>query len=223
LKYLILNTIGPPLVGGVMRLLRLTLRIEYRNEERVYALARERGSIIFAFWHHDLVVTALTSEYLTRNGAGRFVVLASPSRDGELLARTVKRFGVEAVRGSSSHGARRGVIALERRIRDGRNVGVAVDGPLGPRHKAKIGVALIAKDTGAPIVPFTVHHERAWRVRSWDRTEIPKPFSRIVATLHEPIDVPPDATRDDLERVRAQVEQVLLEFSDNITQHAPNK
>jgi lysophospholipid acyltransferase (LPLAT)-like uncharacterized protein len=210
LKYVVLHRIAPPLVSIGLRLLRLTLRIDYQNEQDVYALARERHGILFAFWHHDLLVTALTGARLSRRGAGRFVVLASPSDDGELLARTVRRFGVDAVRGSSSHGARAGLAALEQRVKQGRNIGVAVDGPLGPRHVAKVGVAFVARVTGAPIVPFSVRHEHAWHIRSWDRTVVPRPFSRIVATFHEPIDVPPDASRDDLEQVRAQVEAILL-------------
>jgi len=152
---------------------------------------------------------------IVRPQPSRGAVLASPSEDGELLAATVRRFGLDAVRGSSTRGARSGLKGLERYVESGGHIGIALDGPLGPRHRAKPGATLIARNTGAPIVPFTVRHERAWRLRSWDRTEIPKPFSRSVATFHEPIYIAPDADRDELERSLGGVVQVLNEETDN--------
>jgi len=210
-KYVVLRAIVPRLISGALRLLRRTLRIEYRNEERVFEFIDKKRPIVLAFWHGDMATVLFATCDYARRQIGPCAVLASLSEDGELLARTVQRFGIDAVRGSSSRGARSGLIGLERFLLNGGNVGIAVDGPRGPRHSVKLGIALIAKDTGAPIIPFTVHYQRSWRFRSWDHTEVPKPFSRCVATFHEPIIVPPTADRDDLERIRARVEQVLLE------------
>jgi len=210
LKYVILHAVVPPLVAGALRLLRRTLRIEYRNDERVLALTGKKLPIVFAFWHGEMLMALFTACDYARRQVGRYAALASLSEDGELLARTLQRFRFDAVRGSSRHGARSGLKGLERYLANGGNVGVAVDGPLGPRHSAKMGVALLARNTGAPILPFTVQYERSWRLRSWDRTEIPRPFSRTVVTFHEPITVPPAADRDELERIRARIEQILL-------------
>lgn len=211
LKYVLLQAIGPPLIVGTFRLLRKTLRIEFRNDDQVVELMRGGARGILAFWHADMVMTLFASVHMYERQVGRGAVLASLSEDGELLARTVQRFGLDAVRGSSSRGARSGLIGLERYVKNGGHAAVAVDGPRGPRHVAKLGVPVIARNTGALIFPFTVRYGRSWRLRSWDRTEIPKPFSHCVATFHEPIAVGPTADRDELERARTRIEEVLLQ------------
>jgi len=210
LKHALLRTIGPPILRAVLRLLRLTLRIEYRHDESIWDCVRKGRTIAVAFWHSDMLVVLYTAVDYMKRGVGRVAVLASLSEDGELLARTVRPFGVDVVRGSSSRGARSGLKGLERFLKETGHVGVAVDGPRGPRREAKPGVAVLAKETGCPIFPYTVSYDRAWRLRSWDRTEIPRPFSRCVVTFHEPIHVSQDAGRDELERARAHIEWILL-------------
>jgi len=209
-KYIVLNAIFPPLIAGALWLLRQTLRIEYRNDQPIFDFAGQKRSVIFAFWHCDMVMAFLAGRDYFRRGIGRGAVLASLSEDGDLLARTLRRFGMDAVRGSSSRGARSGLKGLEHYLAERGHVGIAVDGPRGPRHQAKIGVALTARNAGAPILPLTVHYDRSWHLRSWDRTEVPRPFSRCVVRFDQPVIVPPTADRDELERVRAHVEQVLL-------------
>jgi len=210
LKYFFLLTFVPPLIAFALWLLRLTLRIEYRNDQPMLDFVKKKRTIVFAFWHADLAMVLFVARDYTRR-VGHIGVLASRSEDGELLARTLRIFGFDAVRGSSSRGARAGLVGLEQYLAKHGHIGIAVDGPRGPRHKTKVGVALIARNAGAPIIPFNIQYERVWRLRSWDRTEIPKPFSRCIFTFHPPITVPLSAERDDLERVREQVETILLE------------
>jgi len=210
-KYVILRAIAPPLISGALRLLRRTLRIEYRNDERVFEFVRRNRPIIFAFFHNDMMMLLFAFSDFAKRAFGRGAVLASPSEDGELLAQTARRFGLDTVRGSSTRGARAGLKGLEEYVAGGGHIGIAVDGPRGPRHVAKLGAAFIGKNTSAPIIPTTIHYERSWRLRSWDRTEIPRPFSRCVVTFHEPILVAPTANRDDLEQVRARIEHILLQ------------
>jgi len=210
LKHALLRTFAPALVRASLRLLRCTVRIEYRHEEKAFELARGGRTIAFAFWHCDMIaVLFAASDYMKRQ-LGRIAVLASLSDDGELLARTVQPFGVDVVRGSSSRGARSGFKGLERHLNEAGHVGVAVDGPRGPRQVAKLGVTVLAKDSGCPIIPFTVRYDRSWTFNSWDRTIVPKPFSHYVATFHDPIAVPPSADRAELERARSRIEQILL-------------
>jgi hypothetical protein len=210
-KRVLLRSIVPPLIAGALWLLRRTIRIEYRNDAPMLEFVGRKRSIVFAFWHADMVMILFATSDYYRRGLGRAAVLASLSQDGEVLARTVRRFGVDPVRGSSSRGARSGLKGLEHYLAATGHVGIAVDGPRGPRHTAKMGVVLTAKHTGAPIIPFSVRYEHSWRFRSWDRTEIPRPFSRCTVTFHEPITVAPTASREELERVRARVEQILLQ------------
>jgi len=214
LKYAILRAVGPWLIGSALWLLRRTLRMKFRYDDAIVVQARKGTSFILAFWHCDMIAALFVAAHMIKRGVGNCSVLASLSEDGELLARTVRRFGVGAVRGSSSRGARSGLKGLESHINAGGHVGLAVDGPRGPRHNAKIGVALIAKDTGALILPMTVRYERSWRFKSWDRTELPKLFSRCEATFHSPIAVTPTADRHELELARARVEQILLRQSE---------
>jgi len=209
-KYAVLNTLGPPLIAGAVRLYRRLIRIEYRNAERMLDLVRQGKALIFVFWHGDLLQVAFAYMDMKKRRLGRSAILASQSPDGELLARTVGRLGVEAVRGSSSRGGLSSLKGLGRFLRDGGHIGIAVDGPVGPRRRAKAGAVALARETGAPILPFSLRYTKTWRVGSWDRTEIPRPFSRCVATFHEPITVAHDAGRDEIERVRKQIEEVLL-------------
>lgn len=210
LKYKILLAIVPRLVSGLLKLLRFSLKLEYRNSEIVAECARRKQPTILAFWHHEFLIGTLIGRDLIRRGVPVFV-LASLSEDGELLARTARRLGILPVRGSSTRGARSGLKAMEERLREGGCATLAVDGPTGPRHVAKLGAALMARDTGALILPATVRYGAHWRAKSWDRTMIPKPFTRCTVAFHEPMCVAPGAGRDELERVRGQLERVLLD------------
>ena len=198
-----------------MRLLRLTLRTSIRHEQEVLALDGEGQHLICAMWHGDMIMAPEAYRSLRKRGLKRVAILASLSRDGETLARAVRRMGFDTVRGSSSRGARSGLKAMQRYLETTGHVVVAVDGPRGPFHQAKLGVALLARNAGSRIVPMTLAYSRSWRLRSWDRTAIPLPFSRCTITLHPTIAVPPDADRDELERIRALVERTLLDAAGN--------
>jgi hypothetical protein len=140
-------------------------------------------------------------------------VLTSRSRDGELVARWIRRFGLEPVRGSSSRGGADAVRLLARAIRAGREVVVVPDGPRGPREVLKPGVIALARLSGAPIVPTAVGASREWRLRSWDEFRIPQPFARCVVRFGEPIHVSRAADRPGEEAVRKEVEAALRGLS----------
>jgi lysophospholipid acyltransferase (LPLAT)-like uncharacterized protein len=135
--------------------------------------------------------------------------LTSRSRDGEIVARWIRRFGLVPVRGSSSRGGGEALRALTRVLRDGRDVVVVPDGPRGPREVLKPGVIVLARLSGAPIVPVAVGASREWRLRSWDEFRIPQPFARCVVRFGEPIRVPRTADRAAAEAARKEVEAAL--------------
>ncbi len=162
---------------------------------------------IYAVWHGRVLL--LPHLY----GWRRARILASRSRDGELVTRFVMRFGLEAVRGSSSRGGAEALRLLARSLRDGHDVVVVPDGPRGPREMVKAGVVALARLTGAPIVPIAVGASAEWRLRSWDEFRVPRPFARCVVRFAEPIRVPGDADRAAEEAARKEVEAALRALS----------
>jgi lysophospholipid acyltransferase (LPLAT)-like uncharacterized protein len=194
--------LGPALGAGALRALVATLRVR-REEDAIAALWAARAPLIYAVWHgRGLLLPRLYGRRACR-------VLTSRSRDGELVARWMARFGLVPVRGSSSRGGSEALRRLARALREGHEVVVVPDGPTGPREVLKAGVITLARLSGAPIVPMAVGASREWRLHSWDEFRIPKPFGRCVIRFGEPIRVPADADRAAEEAARKEVEAAL--------------
>ena len=189
---------------GTVLLSTCHVRIFGREIEKKYFEDNPGQSLIYASWHRGVIY----SIFFYRNT--RFVAMASTSDDGEIAAQGAKRFGWKVVRGSST---RRGSQALREMIsltQKGYNAGLVVDAPRGPAHVSKPGVIVLAKKSGIPLLTGIWSADRYWRVNSWDRTIIPKPFSRIVGLYSDTlIKVPPDASREDCEMYRQQLDQQL--------------
>jgi len=188
------------LAAGAIRLLRATLRLRHDGDARVREWEAEGRHFILAFWHRHL----LLMPYAYR---GRGVsVLVSRSRDGELIARTVERFGIHAARGSSSRGGAAGLRALLRQARAGLDVAFTPDGPRGPRGVVQPGVLLAAASTGWPIVPVGWAARPCRRLASWDRMVVPLPGARLLFVYGEPLWVKRGA---DLDPAAATLQQHL--------------
>jgi lysophospholipid acyltransferase (LPLAT)-like uncharacterized protein len=185
----------------LIRAMVATCRVTCQNRE-VLERAQRGEAFIGALWHHDLVFFA---DLLRGSG---FTVLSSRSRDGEIGARVAQRLGLRTVRGSSSRGAEEALAELIEIARRGGCVGFVADGPRGPSGVAKMGPIVAAKLSGRPIVPMACAIRGGLRLRSWDRMRVPL-FARIVARAGEPIAVPPDATREDCERLRVRLQDEL--------------
>jgi lysophospholipid acyltransferase (LPLAT)-like uncharacterized protein len=140
--------------------------------------------------------------------------MTSRSFDGEYIARFIQRFGYGASRGSSSRGGVGALVEMVRLMRAGRPTGFAIDGPRGPRHEAKLGAVLLAKKTGAPLLPFTINPAHYYAAPSWDRFQIPLPFSRARVRIAAPIYVPADADDDLLNAKRAELQRALDAIDD---------
>lgn len=196
------RAVGPSLGTLALRALARTLRIR-REEGAVAPLWAARVPVIYAVWHGRVLL--LPYLYGPRGGG----VLTSRSRDGELVARWIARFGLVPIRGSSTRGGGEALRRLARELRDGAEVVVVPDGPTGPREVAKPGVVALARLSGAPIVPVAVGASREWRLGSWDEFRIPQPFARCVVRFGEPMRVRLDADRAALEAARKDVEAAL--------------
>jgi lysophospholipid acyltransferase (LPLAT)-like uncharacterized protein len=175
---------------------------------------RERRSVILSFWHNRSFLAAhVLDRELWRRGHP-VLVLASLSRDGELVARLAKLLGLAVVRGSASRGGRDAVRALYRAMKkDGASPVMIPDGPRGPLYELKIGVAILAQVSRAPILPLGMAARRFSTLKSWDRLIVPWPFSRIAVVVGEPRTVERGLSAEDLERERRRLQSLLDELT----------
>ena len=166
--------------GGVLRALAATWRIRVVGGEHLTGLRRARQPFVFACWHGELL--ALLWHH-RRQGVH---VLISEHRDGELVARVAEGLGFATVRGSTTRGGGRALLALSRLLQEGKEIAVTPDGPRGPARAYAPGALVAAQRAGAPLLLVSMAVDRAWRLRSWDRFLIPKPFARITVAYGEP-------------------------------------
>lgn len=164
---------------ALLRVWGRTLRFEISEADRVYLESRE-GPVILVLWHNRLFAAA---EIFRRHlGSKRVNALISASRDGAWLSAFFEMAGVGIVRGSSSNLGREALHGLAERLRAGEDVGLTPDGPRGPVYQLKGGGVILARKTGATSLLFGINFDRAWRVPSWDRFYIPKPWSTVRLT-----------------------------------------
>lgn len=187
----------------VVGLLCRSLRLRVVGGDRREALHRRHGAVCGCCWHALMLVPL----FHNRHSAG--CALVSEHRDGELIARVLRRLGYTLVRGSTTRGAARALVQLVRAAREGRDLAFTPDGPRGPRYVAQPGVVYVAAKTGCPIIPVGFAAARYWEFHSWDRFRLPKPFSRAELRYGEPLHVPPHLTEDDVELWRQRVEDAL--------------
>jgi lysophospholipid acyltransferase (LPLAT)-like uncharacterized protein len=191
----------------LIRAVGSTLRFTVEGREHWDEAARAGRLPVYTFWHDRI----FAGTYFFRDR--RIVVMTSRSFDGEYIARFIQRLGYGAVRGSSTRGGVGALVELARLVRRGCPAGFSIDGPRGPRHVAKMGAVLLAKKTGQAVLPFGVNAERFWSLKSWDRMQIPKPFSRVRVRFAPPINVPAEADESTLNAKRDELQRALEQVS----------
>jgi len=180
-----------------------TVRIQFVNKAVPDRLASEGKNIIYAFWHGRQFLL-----FHSHRNTG-IVIPASESRDGEIQARILKYFGFDVVRGSSKRKGDRALLGLVDRLRKGKDLALAVDGPRGPIYEAKQGVTYLAGKLNKPIVPVITSAERFWLLEKiWDKYLLPKPFTRGVIIYGEAI-VVNGIGEEELEMKRKELEAAL--------------
>lgn len=187
-----------------IRLISATVKFEVHGMEHFDEVAASGRVPIYAFWHDRIF---LGTYFFRRRG---IVIMSSQSFDGEYIARFIQRLGYGAIRGSSTRGGVRALVEMIRSMREGLPMGFSVDGPKGPRYEVKPGPVALAAKTGNPIVPFVLEPRSCWTLTSWDRMQIPLPFTRCLVSVSQPIDVPDDADAETIEAKRQELERVLL-------------
>ena len=158
---------------------------------------------VWVFWHRCIV----PATWFFRDR--RIAVMTSSSFDGEYIARIIEKFGFEPVRGSSTRGGVRALLGMHTVIGDGRTAAFTIDGPKGPRYVAKPGPVLLARNTQTPLVAFHLAVHDAWVLNSWDQLMIPQPFSKVSLHISRMMNIPKDASHDDLARYHAEMQAAL--------------
>jgi hypothetical protein len=191
--------VGYPAIAALGR----TFRWREDGVQHLQSVQASGRQPILALWHGRILPATI---YFRDRGV---VALTSQNFDGEWIARIMQRFGYAQARGSTSRGARRALLQLTREMAKGRPAAFTVDGPRGPAYRAQPGAVWLAKATGNPVVPFHIESDRCWTVRSWDRAQVPKPWSRVAIAIGAPLEVPGDADETVIEQMRAELEQRL--------------
>lgn len=168
----------------IVGLLGRTWRVRYVNDAALREARRTKQPVVIVIWHGQLL------PHLWVHRGQNISVLVSEHRDGEIIARVSEALGYRPVRGSSSRGASRALVAMVREIQAGYDVGITPDGPRGPNHSFAPGALLVAQRANCPVIPFGAHVSRAWHLGSWDRFAIPKPFARVTIAYGDPIPPP---------------------------------
>ncbi|MBA2432621.1 MAG: lysophospholipid acyltransferase family protein [Chthoniobacterales bacterium] len=194
------------------RLLQLwarTLRFEIEDRAGVVGTAPNER-YIGALWHNRLLLLPhVLKHYLPqRQGAA----LISASRDGDLLADLVQRFGYNVVRGSSSRKGVTAMLQLADVMARGRDAVMTPDGPRGPVYRLGGGIVFLAQKSGAGVVPINMEYSSSWRLRSWDRFILPRPFSKVRVIFAEPHRVPPTNTEAEFEAERLRLQNAMMQI-----------
>lgn len=193
-----IGSVGYP----VLKALGSTWRWRVSGAEHDEAIRAAGLHPILALWHGRILPATL---YFQRRGV---VAMTSENFDGEWIARIMGRFGYGAARGSSSRGGSRALLQLVRQVQS-NDVAFTVDGPRGPALAAQPGAVWLSKATGNPLMPFHCEAAASWTLNSWDRTQIPKPFTTVAMAIDTPLYVPRDADEQELEEWRLKLERSL--------------
>jgi lysophospholipid acyltransferase (LPLAT)-like uncharacterized protein len=192
-------------IVGYRAIAALGATLSWRTEglDHYDAVVSSGRQPIMAFWHGRILPATY---YFRRRG---IVVITSENFDGEWIAGIIERFGYGTARGSTSRGGQRALLQLKRALEAGQPAGFTIDGPRGPARVAQPGAVWLAKATGHPVLPFHLEANRHWTMKSWDRTQVPKPFATVSMAMGAPIHVPAGADDQGIEAARVDLESRL--------------
>lgn len=170
---------------------------------------RPSRSLIFALWHNAMFAwpRAYKKYWPERTGA----ILTSASRDGEVVAGAIEEMGATPVRGSSSRRGAAALIELKHWIQRGYDIAITPDGPRGPSQVLQPGMVKLAQGLGVTILPMRLIYDRPWRLKTWDRFQIPRPFSRVQLHIGPYVEVPAELDAAGFERERLRIETLMRE------------
>ncbi len=213
---------GSILIGvgaGLARWIMLTLGWTWKTrvvagQQYLDALLAKPRAVILSFWHNRLF---LSGPFVYKSLLGKglpITLLASQSRDGELVTRVCKRWGIHTVRGSASRGGLQAMRAIHRAIKRQQSSPIMIpDGPRGPLYYFKPGVVVLAQMSQAPILPYGIAARKFWSLESWDRIVVPRPFTDVAVVIGEPQLVSRELSSEQLETERQRLEEMLNDLT----------
>lgn len=198
------------LIAVGFRLLQLWARtLRYEIDDRLGVVGKPiNENYIAALWHNRLLLISYVLKRFTphRPGAG----LISASRDGDLVTDLTERFGFDVVRGSSSRLGASAILELTAVLASGRDVLITPDGPRGPAYDLGPGIIFLAQKSGAAVVPINMEYSAYWRVKSWDKFILPRPFSKVRVIFGPPHHVKSTRTPDEFEAERLRLQNAMM-------------
>jgi len=198
------------LIALGFRLLQIWARtLRYEIEDHLGAVGRPvNENYIGALWHNRLLIFPFVLRRFFPNRRG--AALISASRDGDLLADAIERFDFDVVRGSSSRLGASAILQLTDVLTSGRDVVITPDGPRGPAYELGPGIIFLAQKSGAPVVPVNMEYSSCWRLKSWDRFILPRPFSKVRVIIGQSHHVRSTSTPEEFETERLRLQGVMM-------------
>ena len=187
-----------------------TLRITRVNADQFDELKRSGKNVVVAFWHGSMFV----GWFLHRPETNwNISALVSQSNDGEFLSTILERWNYTMIRGSSHIGGKEAMQLMVDEVEKGNSLGITPDGPRGPRHEMKMGAVRVAQRTGVPLVLVGIAASSKKQLQSWDKFDVPRPFSSVVATYSEPIIVPKELNNETLDEFKQRMQSVMVKLT----------
>jgi lysophospholipid acyltransferase (LPLAT)-like uncharacterized protein len=188
-------------------ILQLIVRFIYKSSKKIFHVPTnfdENESYVVAFWHGELLMQPYN--YKNIKPKGKVSAMISEHKDGEAITKTVEFLGIDSIRGSSTRGGSKALIAAIKELKKGNDIAITPDGPRGPRFSVANGIVAISKKTHAKILPFNCKPKKYWQFNSWDKFIIPKPFTTIEFFIGEPFSV----QNIEIEEAKAFIKEQLL-------------
>ncbi|HEU5248191.1 MAG TPA: lysophospholipid acyltransferase family protein [Candidatus Udaeobacter sp.] len=183
--------------------------LRYEVDDRAGVVGKPvTENYIGALWHNRLLIFPLVLRRFLPNRQG--AALISPSRDGDLLADAIQRFGYDVVRGSSSRLGASAIRQLTEVLASGRDVVITPDGPLGPAYELGSGIIFLAQKSGAAVLPMNLEYSHCWRLGSWDRFIVPRPFAKVRVLVNQPHRVRATNRPEEFETERLALQDAMM-------------
>lgn len=204
------------ILAVTVKAISLTYRVRFDDPDG-WLEQKENWPAVAAIWHNRILfVAALVSRKILK----RTTVLISSSRDGEYVSSFIRFFGLGVVRGSSSRGGVHALLGLGSAIEEGRTPILTVDGPRGPKYTVHQGAIILAEKYKVPIIPAAVNAKSFWQLKSWDNTQIPKPFTKVTISIGHPVFLPEGIDREEAAKL---LKQKMMDITDDSGNRAYQK
>lgn len=211
-----LRLIGLKISSTLFNVLLKTVRIEVHNFDVIKKLENENKNYVVAFWHGSMLI----GWYLQKNK--KFSALVSKSKDGDILSSILQKWNFHVVRGSSRKGGHDALDNMTNLIGHNYSLAITPDGPTGPIYKMKPGAVIVSYRTQVPLFLLGIGVKNKWQIKSWDKLEIPKPFSKVIAIYSEPILIDKNLSREELNNKIIECEEKLNKLQNEAIYYVKN-